>query len=77
MVLLHDCFKSAESLKKQNRLHTTYLKEKKPYRSKVSDAKKAYNVKVIEESPNTCKAAWEIINNKLATKQVQIVLILF
>lgn len=39
-----------------------YVKTNRLYRNNVKEAKKAFNVKVIEQSSNKCKAAWSIIN---------------
>lgn len=62
VILINDHVKSANSPNEQNRLYKSYIRANKLYRSKVSEAKKAYNVTKIEQSPNTCKAAWEVIN---------------
>lgn len=59
---INDRVKSTVSPDERERLFLLYLKTNRLYRNNVKEAKKAFNVNVIERSSNKCKAAWSIIN---------------
>ncbi|XP_054260662.1 uncharacterized protein LOC128985296 [Macrosteles quadrilineatus] len=50
-----------------------YLALKKLYKGRVELAKKVYNAKCIEEAPNRCKAAWDLVNIHRTTPKREVV----
>jgi len=61
VVALHDRYKSALGPNK-DRLYSVYLRAKKYYRQRVDIAKKQASIHQIQQAPNPCKAAWDLVS---------------
>lgn len=64
VLLLHDMYKSSSTAAEKDRLYKLYLETKGQYRRSVDRAKRESNGRLIEESINPCKAAWNMVNNQ-------------
>ncbi|XP_054289373.1 uncharacterized protein LOC129004771 [Macrosteles quadrilineatus] len=61
-LLFHDHYKAAIDVDRKERFFSLYCRAKRDYSASVKEAKKLSNVEQIRKSHNTCKAAWEIVN---------------
>ncbi|XP_054289739.1 uncharacterized protein LOC129005016 [Macrosteles quadrilineatus] len=62
VILVHDHYKLAVDLNQKVKFFALYSKLKKDYSAKVKEAKKVSNVNKILKASNTCKAAWDVVN---------------